>query len=313
MFSLFSLLLLSFFILRASSLSSPPYASWAHSHFVWLSSDGAGCTPAANFDLLDAYAAHNITVGAIDIDSGWATGYNTFAPRAELYPDFNGFISQVHARGVRVILWMTSMIDADSPNFADALARGAFVRDGFGEQAVSLKWWHGTGGLLDYTNATTRAWWEAQMAAHVLAGGGSGGIDGWKCDGTDPYIIELVTPRGSNNEPITFADYSAWYYNHSLFFTRTLKPDALIWSRPVDAFPITPNVSAFLEYSPKNVMFAGWVGDQDPTFEGLRAALINILESAWRNYTNFGSDTGGCAFSVRARRYESARPLPPPK
>ena len=40
-------------------------------------------------------------------------------------------------------------------------------------------------------------------------------------------------------------------------------------------------------------MFSGWVGDQDPTFNGLQAALINILESGWFNYTNFGSDTGG--------------------
>lgn len=32
---------------------------------------------------------------------------------------------------------------------------------------------------------------------------------------------------------------------------------------------------------------------QDPDYSGLQDALINMLESAWRNYTNFGSDTGG--------------------
>jgi hypothetical protein len=240
-------------------------------------------------------------VGAIDIDSGWATGFNTFAPRPDLYPDFPGFVTQVHARGVRVILWMTSMINSDSPNFADAKARGAFVRDGFGDQATDLKWWHGTGGLLDYTNASTRAWWEAQMATHVLDGGGDGGVDGWKCDGTDPYVIELITPRGSNGAEISYQTYADWYYNHSLYFTRTLKPDALIWSRPVDAFPVALNISAFLAYSPKNVMFSGWVGDQDPNFDGLRAALINIFESAWQNYTNFGSDTGGYRLGNRTR------------
>jgi hypothetical protein len=40
-------------------------------------------------------------------------------------------------------------------------------------------------------------------------------------------------------------------------------------------------------------MWSGWVGDQDPTFAGLQDAMINMLESAWQNYTNFGSDTGG--------------------
>jgi hypothetical protein len=40
-------------------------------------------------------------------------------------------------------------------------------------------------------------------------------------------------------------------------------------------------------------MFSGWVGDNDPTFDGLEWALNDILHSAWANYLNFGSDTGG--------------------
>ena len=38
---------------------------------------------------------------------------------------------------------------------------------------------------------------------------------------------------------------------------------------------------------------------QDPTFTGLQNALINMLESAWRNYTNFGSDTAGYRGGMR--------------
>ena len=70
-------------------------------------------------------------------------------------------------------------------------------------------------------------------------------------------------------------------------------PSALIWSRPVDSYPIALNISAFLRFSPPYVLFSGWVGDQDPDFAGLRDALVNIYESAWQNYTNFASDTGG--------------------
>jgi len=40
-------------------------------------------------------------------------------------------------------------------------------------------------------------------------------------------------------------------------------------------------------------MFSGWVGDQDPTFDGFQNALRNMFHSAWRNYLNFGSDTAG--------------------
>ena len=82
-----------------------------------------------------------------------------------------------------------------------------------------------------------------------------------------------------------------------------MNPEALIWSRPVDSYPLFLNLSAFLEFSPKYVMFAGWVGDQDPTFAGLQDAMINILESAWANYTNFGSDIGGTSVLVRGFEY----------
>ena len=37
----------------------------------------------------------------------------------------------------------------------------------------------------------------------------------------------------------------------------------------------------YLDYSPPNVMYAGWVGDQDPDFKGLENALKRYLQSAW--------------------------------
>ena len=37
----------------------------------------------------------------------------------------------------------------------------------------------------------------------------------------------------------------------------------------------------YLDFSPRRVVFAGWVGDQDPTFEGLENALKRYMQSAW--------------------------------
>jgi alpha-glucosidase (family GH31 glycosyl hydrolase) len=49
----------------------------------------------------------------------------------------------------------------------------------------------------------------------------------------------------------------------------------------------------YLRFSPRSVSFSGWVGDQDPTFAGLKDALNNMLRSAWAGCVSFGSDTGG--------------------
>jgi Glycosyl hydrolases family 31 TIM-barrel domain len=91
---------------------------------------------------------------------------------------------------------------------------------------------------------------------------------------------------------ITYRDYANSYYRDFLYYSRTKNPEALIWARPVDLF---------WSFAPHDTMFSGWVGDQDPTFDGLRNALINMLQSAHRNYLNFGSDTGG---------YRSGGPAP---
>ncbi len=48
------------------------------------------------------------------------------------------------------------------------------------------------------------------------------------------------------------------------------------------------DISIFLPYSPPYVMCSGWVGDQDSDFSGLQAALINVIQSGWSDYANFG-------------------------
>ena len=268
----------------ASVAAAAPYAIWAHSHMVWLS---GGATQAEVEALLAAYAARNISVGAVNIDSSWSTGYNNFDVDTAQWPDLPGFVAARHAASQRVLLWMTSMVNTDSSNYAEALAQGFFVRDGTGVQASNLSWWHGRGGLVDFSNPKATQWWNAQLD-NVL----DLGIDGFKCDGAEPYMLELITPRGING-PITMSEYQDGYYGGAFNHSRLRNSEALIWSRPVDSYPIAFNLSAYLTFSPKYVLFSGWVGDQDPTFAGLKDAMVNIFESAWQNYTNFASDTAG--------------------
>ena len=48
-----------------------------------------------------------------------------------------------------------------------------------------------------------------------------------------------------------------------------------------------------VQFTPQDITWAGWVGDQDGTFEGLQAALRNMYWSDNDGYTVFGSDIGG--------------------
>ena len=121
------------------------------------------------------------------------------------------------------------------------------------------------------------------------------GIDGWKCDGTDPYILELILPLGKRGI-VTRKQYSDAYYGDFFNYTRKQRGnETLIMSRPADglenSFTIIPKKNyviivcrfgpIFLDFSPHYVMYSGWVGDDDPTFDGLESALKSYLHSAW--------------------------------
>jgi alpha-glucosidase (family GH31 glycosyl hydrolase) len=102
---------------KCTSALQAPYASWAHSHFVWLVSGESN--QANTTALVDGYQQRNITVGAVDLDSGWSTGFNNFVVDQRKFADLGSLISDLHSRGIYTILWATSMIDTDSTNYAE--------------------------------------------------------------------------------------------------------------------------------------------------------------------------------------------------
>lgn len=271
----------------AASLAPAPYAAWAHHHWVWLSSPESNQANVSAY--VAEYAAHNITVGAVDIDSLWSTGVNNFIVDKTKFPDMKQLVDSLHAKSIKVILWATSMIDTDSSNYAAAVSNGYFIRDGLNQSSPDpLHWWHGDGVLLDYSNEEAAAWWNQQLD-NVLV---DVGVDGFKTDGTDPFIMEYVTPF-SHGGPITYRQYADDYYGSFFNYSRAKNNEALIMARPVDSYPIIGDVSVYLNFAPRYAVFSGWVGDQDPTFDGLRDALGNMIHSAWLNYVGFGSDIGG--------------------
>jgi hypothetical protein len=53
-----------------------PYAEWAHYHMIWLSNDRSNQTNVQA--MFDNYNRYQIRFGSLNIDSCWATNFNTF-------------------------------------------------------------------------------------------------------------------------------------------------------------------------------------------------------------------------------------------
>jgi len=237
--------------------------------------------------LVDDYLARDIPVGAIIIDSPWETSYNSFVFDPALYPEPQAMVDYFHGRDVRVMLWITSTINLDSPLYAEAAEAGYFMQANADSGPEVIHWWKGDGSLIDYFNPEALSWWHAQMDQAIALG-----IDGWKCDGTDPFSVQAPYSPGLGGN-VTRNEYGFAYYQDSFDYLReNLGDDRIITARPVDNQGLDSN-SPLWVHAPREINWAGWVGDQDSTFEGIRQALNNMFYSAERGYVAFGSDIGG--------------------
>ena len=272
-------------ILSKSVTAQSTCPEFVFQHWVWEDES----TQHSALQLVDDYKSHNIPVGAIIIDSPWETGYNTFEFDTSLYPDAHAMVDSFHARGVKVIVWITSAINTDQTelwHYADSL--GYFMKANAGAGSAVIHWWKGDGSMIDFFNPAAVTWWKALVDKTLALG-----IDGWKCDGTDYSVFlgnALYSPGTGGN--ITRLQYSHAYYRLFHDYTRQqLGNDRANMSRPVDNYGYTfitdPNLVAF---TPRDIGFACWVGDQDATFDGMKNALNNMYQSDVNNYLVVGSD-----------------------
>ena len=57
------------------------------------------------------------TVGAVNIDSTWATQFNNFEVDTNKFPDFTSLVSSMHQKDVKVTMWVTSMVNVENPDY----------------------------------------------------------------------------------------------------------------------------------------------------------------------------------------------------
>lgn len=261
-----------------------PWPEWIFYHWVWEDES----TQQSAQQLVDDYLAHDIPVGAIIIDSPWETGYNTFDWDSALYPDPQAMVNYFHARDVRVFIWITSMVNVEvQPLYNYGATNNYYMKASANSGPAVIEWWKGDGSLVDFFRTDAVAWWKTLMDKTLDLG-----IDGWKCDGTDFSALSAPYSPGKGGT-VSRLEYSHAYYRLFHEYTRQrLGNDRVITARPIDNYGFDIG-SDFAAFAPKDITYSGWVGDQDATFDGLKAALNNMYHSAQYGYLSFGSDIGG--------------------
>lgn len=258
----------------------PPISPhWVFDHWVWEDDENSR---AALFEMLDGYEKRGIPVGAVIIDSPWSTEYNNFVWDEAKYPDPQGMLDALHRRGVKVLVWVTAIINNeynDDPRepkgrtlYEEAKAKGYLLNDG-----ATYKWWKGRGAFIDATNPEAVEWWHKVQDRALNMG-----IDGYKID--EVAFASFPSIGQGKNGRLTRTKYWRWYYRD--FYEHGLRrnPEFVTMPRSVDKT---------VAFAPLDVAPASWVGDQKHTWEGLREAVGSVFRAAELGYAVVGSDTAG--------------------
>jgi alpha-glucosidase (family GH31 glycosyl hydrolase) len=256
----------------------------------WISKDISDDADTRAF--VAGFVDRGIPVGAVVLDSPWATHYNTFVPNPDRYPAFDQLVTDLHAQGVHIVLWTTQMMNTSgfdlepggdhyagaAPPYAEGKACGFYVNDG----AEDL-WWKGTGSALDFFDSEAVAWWHRLQDPLLDLG-----VDGWKLDFGENYIqgMPIATDAGDQ----TLQAYSEAYYADFYAYGQARRGDQLVTMvRPWDE-SYTFDGRFFAR--PGDAPIA-WVGDNRRDWIGLADALNELFISARAGYVAIGSDVGG--------------------
>jgi alpha-glucosidase (family GH31 glycosyl hydrolase) len=257
----------------------------------WISKDISD--RADTYAYVDGFKSRGIPVGTVVLDSPWETQYNTFIANPSRYGDFPSLVSDMHGRGVRIVVWITSLVNelsfdfengggdvytGASPNLAEGQTCNYFVENG-----DTYNWWKGQGAAVDFFNPSARAWWHRQQDNVLKAG-----LDGWKLDFGENYV--KVDPLATAEGPKPHQVYSERYYEDYLAYGRSVRgPDFLTMVRAYDkSYEFEGRFYAKKEHAP-----VAWMGDNRRDWIGLVDALDEMFRSAQAGYLVVGSDLGG--------------------
>ena len=257
----------------------------------WISKDISD--RADTYAYVDGFKSRGIPVGTVVLDSPWETQYNTFIPNPSRYGDFPSLVSDMHGRGVKVVVWITPLVNEQSFDFENGggdIYAGASpnLDEGqkcnyFIENGDTYNWWKGRGAAVYFFNPSASAWWHRQQDNVLKAG-----LDGWKLDFGENYVKvdPLSTAEGMKPHQV----YSERYYEDFLAYGRSVRgPDFLTLTRAYDkSYEFDGRFYAKKEHSP-----VSWMGDNRRDWIGLVDALDEMFRSAQAGYLVVGSDLGG--------------------
>lgn len=200
------------------------------------------------------------------------------------WPDPRDLVEWLHDRGLKVLLWQIPVLKdtGDSPQHCADLAyaeeAGLCVRTLDGLSYRNRAWWFPNARVIDFTNPRAHEWWFSKRA-YLLD---EIGVDGFKTDGGEHlWGADVVTSAGEVGDIAANAYPTHYLASYHQFLARHGRARPVTFSRD--------GHTGAQQYP------SHWAGDEDSTWEAMRASLVAGLSAGLSAISFWAWDLAGFA------------------
>ena len=266
---------------------APELPAWSYG--LWLSTSfTTDYDEKTVLSFVDGMIERKIPLSVFHFDCFWmkAFEWSSFLWDRDVFPDPEGLLARLHARGLKVCVWINPYIAQKSPLFEEGLRSGYFVKTGDGGVWQWDRWQAGM-ALVDFTNPAAAAWFREKLAALVDMG-----VDCFKTDfgeripTSDPFYGPKAAKFGirwfDGSDPEGMHNYYTYLYNKTVFDLleqKKGKGEACLFARSATACSQTLPLH--------------WGGDCLSTYPSMAESLRGGLSLALSGFAYWSHDIGG--------------------
>ena len=260
-----------------TALTGRPAKVPAWSYGLWLSTSfTTDYDEATVMSFIDGMAERDLPLSVFHFDCFWMREFAwcDFEWDPRVFPDPEGMLGRLHAKDLRVCVWINPYIGQRSSLFAEAAAAGYLLKN---PQGDVWQWdlWQAGMALVDFTNPDATAWFKDKLRVLIAQG-----VDCFKTDFGERIPLEVAYADGS--APDRMHNWYTQLYNKAVFEVlqeERGEGDALLFAR---------SATAGGQQLPVH-----WGGDSTSTYASMAETLRGGLSLALSGFAFWSHDIGG--------------------
>ena len=191
------------------------------------------------------------------------------------FPEPEAMLARLHAKGLKISLWINPYIAQKSPLFAEGVAAGYFIRRTNGLTFQTDQWQPGM-AIVDFTNPAAKAWYQGHLRRLMAMG-----VDCFKTDFGE-RIPESGVVYHDGSDPVEMHNLYALQYNeavYNLLVEVRGQEEAVVFARAT--------------YASGQRYPVHWGGDCWSNFESMAESLRGGLSLTTCGFAFWSHDIGG--------------------